>query len=387
MTQPVPFLKYSAHGNNFVLIDELRGLVAEEADKPALARFLLDRDFGVGGDDVIFLQKVSPALFSEVARERGYWDTASPEQRAGVGAVFSNEEAELVAFRLFEPDGTEALVCGNGMRCAASYLDERHGLQSPLFLTELPTHCPSLRRAHMIQRNSAEFGGSVAAVDMGLAVPLRREFLGSPLTDSLRTLRDTIGSPSVGLAAGATEFQEFSLGIHGVYTGEPYVVAFQPDTLQDEGSQEHLAFLHWSIDVNGPSSSFPLGMNTVLASVRNRHEIEFRVFERIKNFETGASGSGAVAVAAVASALDLIDPDAPIRTFPVKGMRSAAAAGIKAPVGPITVRRDADGGWTQEGVVVQVFEGTIRLPALSLVAQPRESSTAPLATAHLPAAG
>jgi diaminopimelate epimerase len=386
MAQTLPFLKYSAHGNNFVLIDELHGQVVEEAAKPALSRFLLDRDFGVGGDDVIFLQKASPELFVDVARERGYWDTASPEQRAAVGAVFSNGAAELVAFRLFEPDGTEALVCGNGMRCAASYLGDRHGLQAPLFLTELPTRCPSLRRAHVIQGKSAEFGRSVAAVDMGLAVPLPREFLGS-LLDSLRTLRDTIGSPTVGRAAGSTELRGFSLGIHGVYTGEPYVVAFQPDTLPDEGSPEHLAFLHWSIDVNRPSSSFPFGMNTVLASVRNRHEIEFRVFERIKNFETGASGSGAVAVAAVASALDLVDPGAPIRTFPVKGLRSAAAAGIEAPVGPITVTRDADGCWTQEGVVLRVFEGTVKLPSLSLVAQPQEGATEPLAAAHFPSAG
>src|SRR3972149_828655 len=86
------FVKMQGTGNDFVLIDA-RGL---ERDWPALARAICHRHFGVGGDGLLLL------LPSRVAHFR---------------------------LRVFNPDGSEAEACGNGLRCFARYLAE-NGLAS-----------------------------------------------------------------------------------------------------------------------------------------------------------------------------------------------------------------------------------------------------------------
>jgi len=82
---PVPFWKASACGNDFLLID---GRYAPP-DLPAFSRAICDRHNGVGADGVEWL---------------------SAAQDADVHA------------RLFNADGSEAEISGNGTRCVAAWL-------------------------------------------------------------------------------------------------------------------------------------------------------------------------------------------------------------------------------------------------------------------------
>src|SRR6185312_6069653 len=84
----VQFVKMQGAGNDFAVIDG-RGLAL---DWPAQAVQMTDRHFGVGGDGIIV------ALPSDVADLR---------------------------MRMFNPDGSEAEMCGNGLRCLAKYAVER----------------------------------------------------------------------------------------------------------------------------------------------------------------------------------------------------------------------------------------------------------------------
>lgn len=88
------FTKMHGAGNDFVILDRLAGAPVPDA---ALARRLADRHVGVGCDQIMLV---------EAAR--------------GPGEAFS--------YRIINADGSPAGQCGNGARCVARYLRERHGL-------------------------------------------------------------------------------------------------------------------------------------------------------------------------------------------------------------------------------------------------------------------
>jgi diaminopimelate epimerase len=79
------FSKYHGHGNDFLLV------YGEEVS-PDEARSILDRNFGVGADGLILIKPSDVADFS---------------------------------FRLLQPDGSQAELSGNGMRCVGKFLFEK----------------------------------------------------------------------------------------------------------------------------------------------------------------------------------------------------------------------------------------------------------------------
>ena len=100
------FTKLHSLGNDFIVLDpdESAGIV----DVPGLARRLCDRHLGVGADGLL--------LISIKDRERG-----------------------LVHFRIFNADGSEPEISGNGLRCAAAYLFHQNKINPPdaTFLTNI----------------------------------------------------------------------------------------------------------------------------------------------------------------------------------------------------------------------------------------------------------
>ena len=94
MTTGVPIVKTNGTGNEFVLVDER---IAPLADPVAFAREVCDREHGVGADGLLLLQ---------------------PSERY---------DARL---RIINADGSDAEMCGNGMRCVGRYLDEHDGRET-----------------------------------------------------------------------------------------------------------------------------------------------------------------------------------------------------------------------------------------------------------------
>ena len=93
------FYKYQALGNDYVLLDNMKEKIAE-ARKPDLAKELCDRGFGIGAD----------------------------------GLLLAEEGPRM---RIFNPDGTEAEMCGNGIRCFARYLHDHAGGKSEYMIETL----------------------------------------------------------------------------------------------------------------------------------------------------------------------------------------------------------------------------------------------------------
>lgn len=91
----IPFSKYSGSGNDFVIIDNRDLKVKLDASQ---IKLICDRKQGVGSDGVILAE---PGLHSPIK------------------------------MRIFNSDGSEAEMCGNGLRCLSHFLD-KHAIKSPI---------------------------------------------------------------------------------------------------------------------------------------------------------------------------------------------------------------------------------------------------------------
>ncbi|HJJ56562.1 MAG TPA: diaminopimelate epimerase, partial [Methanocorpusculum sp.] len=84
----INFTKLQGNGNDFILIDEMVEPVIPDDMKGQFSKCYCDRKFGIGGDGVLY---ISPSKIADIR------------------------------MRLFQPDSSEAEMCGNGIRCLAKY--------------------------------------------------------------------------------------------------------------------------------------------------------------------------------------------------------------------------------------------------------------------------
>ncbi len=237
MSEPtlITFSKMHGLGNDYVVIDESKKIIIPEEKKPEICEEICRRGFSVGADGVIF---VTPA---------------------------SNEESDI-RFRIFNSDGSEAEMCGNGIRCFAKYVYENEILQSKEMLVETLGGIKEIELDVM--------GGEVrsSSVDMGIPtfktseIPMKtekEEFLDSELD---------VDGTSVKLTA--------------VNVGNPHAVIFT-ENIEDV-----------DLNVLGPlienHSAFPEKTNVHFVNILNRNEIEMITWERGAGF-TLACGTGATA--------------------------------------------------------------------------------------------
>jgi diaminopimelate epimerase len=131
---PLRFYKLQGAGNDFVLLDAQAQLFSGW-EFAALARRLCDRRFGVGADGLLIVE---------------------PSERADY------------RMRLYNADGSEATMCGNGIRCVARYLWEYHCPDAGSLAIETGA---GIRRVHRLSERQFR-------VEMG--TPELREVLNLP---------------------------------------------------------------------------------------------------------------------------------------------------------------------------------------------------------------
>ncbi len=241
------FYKMHGIGNDYIYFDCMNG---EIKDPEKLAVRLSDRHFSIGGDGVILLCP------SKVADCR---------------------------MRMFNADGSEGKMCGNGIRCVGKLAHDLGYVKGEKCTIETLSGIKTLEFT-LDGKGKVAF----AKVDMGAAI-LRGEDIPStfkgekavdePLTVDGRLWRVTL-----------------------VSMGNPHCVVFEdPDGLD-------LASIGPSFEY---SPSFPERINTEFVKVEKRNVLKMRVWERGSG-ETFACGTGACA-AAVASVLNgYCDKDKPI---------------------------------------------------------------------------
>lgn len=264
--------KWQGTGNDFVLLDNPSNA---EYPYPDMARALCDRRYGIGADGLIVL-------------------------------LPPRDGAADLAMRIFNADGTEAQMCGNGIRCVAL---ARLGSPSGGSL--------AIETAAGIVRTSV-IANDLVRVNMGKPKLLRRDI---PMA----------GPPDAKAIGAAIEIAGKTLRVCALSMGNPHCVVFaEGDALVDQGRPLHNVDLPALAASLGDETLFPEGVNVEIAAVLPvgvESRIAMRVFERGVG-ETPACGSGACAVAVAAMLTG----------------RANSPASIVMPGGSVTVEWDRTGG-------------------------------------------
>jgi diaminopimelate epimerase len=247
MTEALSFIKMHGIGNDFVVVGPEDA--GRELDWPRLARQTGDRHFGVGHDGLLLVERVPPAA----------------------------SEADF-RMRMFNPDGSESEMCGNGIRCFAKYLYDA-GLTRDLQM-RIATG------AGIQQVSLLTDGDRVQVVEVDMGVP---DFEPARIP-VLSTLERVERQPLL--------VADQHLAVSAVSMGNPHAVSFVDDVEQ------------FPLTVVGPLVEhhpwFPRRVNFEVVSVQSRSELTMRVWERGAGI-TLACGSGACAVMAVARAQGMVD--------------------------------------------------------------------------------
>ena len=224
--EAMPFVKAHACGNDFLIVEESLA----KRRHAELARRHCTRSTGVGADGIEFL-----------------------DRRA----------ANDLFLRLFNADGSEAELSGNGTRCVAAWLAYSEGREQAVFGTH-----GGLRRCRVIARDGALF-----EIETGMGTP--------------RVMPRTLELAGVGEIAGVM-----------VNVGNPHFVIFAEETgFSVRGSTWQEIGARLSVD-----PCFAHGTNVEFVRIRSAEEIEFRIYERGCG-PTMSSGTGTCAAAAAAIAL------------------------------------------------------------------------------------
>ena len=225
----IKFTKMQATGNDFVVMEAKRN-----RDWPALSKAMCERRFGVGADGIILIM---------------------PSGKADI------------RMRMFNPDGSEAEACGNGMRCLARYVIDR-GLVNRKEIT-IET-LGGLRKARP--------AGKLIQVDMGEPV------FKADLIPVKGTLDRVMDYPLI--------VDGWKLSLNCLSMGNPHAVLFIDESV-DKFPLEEIG----SKVENHPF--FPKRVNFEIANLTGKNRIHARVWERGVG-ETLSCGTGACAIAVAA---------------------------------------------------------------------------------------
>ncbi|MCG2783077.1 MAG: diaminopimelate epimerase [Candidatus Altiarchaeales archaeon] len=221
----IPFRKMHGAGNDFILIDEFNHILVPEEKKPEFVARICRRNFGIGADGVIFVQ---------------------------------HSDKLDAKFSFYNPDGSKAEMCGNGIRCFAKYVYEHTVLQKEKLKAET-------------------LAGKIVpelTVKNGIVTEVRVD----------------MGRPEVGFVDKEVKVDGDSYNITSVSMGNPHAVLFY-DNVD-------------AVDVTGIgrairnfTGEFPSGTNVHFVQKISDKEFKIRTYERGVEGETLACGTGISAAA------------------------------------------------------------------------------------------
>ena len=238
----IAFSKYHGLGNDFILIDNRHNaepiLTSEQAVK------WCDRNFGIGADGVIFL------------------------------LTEANDEHRM---RIFNSDGSEPEMCGNGIRCLAKFMQD--------------LNIPTTDNKYQIQTGAGLIVPQMD-IDGQVTVDMGKPFLTA--AEIPTTLRDSDHKVvNVPLEVGGKTWN-----VTTVSMGNPHCMTFVDDVDTIPLAEVGVLFEHHPV--------FPKRTNTEFVEVVNRGYVKMRVWERGAG-ATLACGTGACATVVAGVLNDLCD--------------------------------------------------------------------------------
>jgi len=239
------FTKMHGIGNDFVMVNGFQNGL-DESTVAELARAVCDRKFGVGSDGLIL---------------------AVPGQK------------ERFAMRMWNPDGSESEMCGNGIRCFANFVRDEGLTPETAFPVETGA---GLLAVELMPDGRVR-------VDMGMAWLKRGEIgMTGPPVDTF------IDQPVPNIEPSAIRNPQSAVTATAVSMGNPHLVVFVDDVAPIDLEKVGPVFEH--------NALFPNRVNTHFVQVLTTSHIRMRTWERGAG-ATLACGTGACACA-VASFLN-----------------------------------------------------------------------------------
>ena len=277
----IPFTKMHGLGNDFVLVESrhLEGVDVAEA-----ARRMCERHTGIGADGLLIV---------------------TPSKRADIG------------MRIINRDGTEAEMCGNGIRCLARYAYDCDLVKEECFCVETLAG---------ILRPRLGFGrdGEVLCVEVDMGAPvLERAMI--PMTGPKGRVLDEPLDTNMG-----------AVRLSMVRMGVPHAVVFV-DGIGDVGVET----LGRAVETH---PAFPERTNVNFVEVLGEGEIAVRTWERGAG-ATLACGTGVCASAVAANLLG----------------RTQKKVRVRLELGALEITLEKDGRVLMKGPAQYVFEGEYQL--------------------------
>ena len=276
------FFKYQGAGNDFVIVDNFNQFIQ---NRSVLAAHICDRHYGVGADGFI---------------------AAEPSDEADIKMAFYNA------------DGSEASMCGNGIRCFAKFVRDRKLVDKDRF--------------------SVETGDGIKQIEI-LSSSLRATTVrvGMGTLGDMREVHCKVKRSNGYSEDDLPEENEFDL----VFThfGVPHAVVFHTALGNGMNALDNLALAYGESVEHAPAFALD-GTNVNFVSIVNNSHILCSTWERGAG-KTLACGTGACSSAAVA------------RKYHHLGDQIK----VSMPGGPVTVRFKGDDVW-MEGRAVLAFVGS-----------------------------
>ena len=229
------FTKMHGIGNDYVYVN----CFEEKVENPSeLAKKISDRHFGVGSDGLILIKPSRTADFE---------------------------------MEMYNADGSEGMMCGNGIRCVAKYVYDK-GLTE-----EKSIRIVSCGKVKYLDLTIED--GKAVSVKVNMGAPVLRAEEVPVLSEQEEAIAEKI----------EVEGKEYEMTC--VSMGNPHAVVFLKEWEDLDG---------FAIEETGPyfenHRRFPKRTNTEFVKVIDRHTVQMRVWERGTG-ETLACGTGACATA------------------------------------------------------------------------------------------
>jgi diaminopimelate epimerase len=246
------FEKYHGLGNDYILINDIKWNITEE-QKSKLAIKLCEIHFSIGADGLIFI---------------------------------SNSDEADIKMRIFNNDGTEAEMCGNGIRCFSKYVYEHNIVRKEEIKIET-------LKGILVARNKI-IDENIVSVQIDMGPPILKCEEIPVIIESLSN--KCINEPIV-IIDKVFNFTAVSMG-------NPHAVIFIDTQLNDDELNMYGATIE-------SHKQFPNKTNVEFVQVISDDESVVRVFERGVGI-TKSCGTGACASVVAGSILGKFKKNSPI---------------------------------------------------------------------------
>ncbi len=251
-TEDLEFEKYHGLGNDYILINNLKYKIPEEKMNE-LAKLLCTPHFSIGADGLIYVCK--------------------------------SQKADI-RMRIFNNDGSEAEMCGNGIRCFSKYIYEHDIIKKGEISIE------TLKGINIAQLNITNNTVSTVKIDMG-----------KPILDCEQIPVELDDYPSQCINEQIVVLDKI-FNFSAVSMGNPHAVIFTKNLISDIDLNKYGANIE-------SDEHFPRKTNVEFVKIISKKEANVRVFERGVGI-TNSCGTGSCAAVVVGTILGLFEKNTPI---------------------------------------------------------------------------